>query len=253
MTGSRIVGLLILAVIINSATEGTEGMAKVSRNDRGHGTTETGLVPAYPEDYECSPLTSLYASWIDVDGSRRSERHSGVDGGRLGDAILAPAAGIIKAAWKANWGWGEEGALLIRHSREDLGLRNGPRYYYSELDHLSYADVEAFTPGDSITRGQRLATVTTPGGKARYLPEVHWEVWEIDDDQATQWGLNKHGAQYWTNPTGRLIDPLYMLSRNVPPDDAGKVAIPVFDGGRDYRKFRGFTYILPCIKRRGAR
>ena len=94
------------------------------------------LTPDYPLDRDCSPLTSLFSSWDDVDGTKRDEPHSGVDGGRLGDAILAPAPGKIIAVWRANWGWGMEGALMIRHSKEDLGLTSGPDAYYSEFDHL---------------------------------------------------------------------------------------------------------------------
>ena len=58
---------------------------------KGYDITKTGLTPRYPSGMSCSPLTSFYASWDDVDGTRRDEAHSGVDGGRLGDAIIAPA------------------------------------------------------------------------------------------------------------------------------------------------------------------
>jgi hypothetical protein len=47
-----------------------------------------------------------------------------------------------------------------------------------------------------------------------------------------------------------LIDPLYMLSLNAPARTDGIVEIPVFEHGRDYRDFRGFTYILPCVERK---
>ena len=90
-------------------------MAK-SRGDidlKGYDIKPTGLRPQYPAGF-CSPLTSLYASWIDVDGTRRTEAHSGVDGGRLDDPILAPGPGTIRAVWQADWGWGNEGALLIK-------------------------------------------------------------------------------------------------------------------------------------------
>jgi murein DD-endopeptidase MepM/ murein hydrolase activator NlpD len=166
----------------------------------------------------------------------------------LGEAILAPAPGIVVAAWKANWGWGNEGALLIRHTRDDLQLAGGPEYYYSEFDHLKYDDIRSIAEGQHVRRGEKLATVSTPGGNSRYLPEVHWEVWEIDDDSATTWRTNRFKGRYWTNSTGRLIDPLYMMARDTPPDEDGSVEIPVYEAGRDYREFRGFTYILPCTK-----
>ena len=106
-------------------------------------------------------------SWTDVDGTKRSEPHSGVDGGRLGDPILAPAAGVVIAVWQANWGWGSEGALLIRHSRTDVGLQDGPEHYYSEFDHLRYEEIRSIAAGKQVKRGEQLATVFRPGGKRR--------------------------------------------------------------------------------------
>jgi len=212
------------------------------------------LIPKYPANLDCSPLTSLVSSWNDVDGSKRDEPHSGVDGGRLGEPILAPASGTVIALWTANWGWGPEGAMLIRHSRMDLGLQSGPSYYYSEFDHLRYAEIRSIAVGQRIKRGERLATVFRPGGKSQYPPEVHWEVWAIDDDAASKWTKNKFGGAYWKNRTGHLVDPLAMLALNTPHNADGSVDIPVFDRSRDYRKFRGFTYILPCVdsKRKGG-
>jgi murein DD-endopeptidase MepM/ murein hydrolase activator NlpD len=213
---------------------------------KGIDIQKTGLIPRYPPTYECSPLTSLYASWDDVDGSKRDKPHSGVDGGRLKEPILAPARGVVAAVWQANWGWGQEAALLIRHSREDLTLNNGSKYYYSEFDHLKYEDIRSLAKGTTVERGERLAEVFRPGGKRRYLPEVHWEVWEIEDDTATRWSTNRFGGRYWTNKTGHLIDPLYMLSLNAPVGEDGSVDIPVYDPDEDYGGFRGFSYILPC-------
>lgn len=213
---------------------------------KGIDIRRTGLFPRYPDGYRCSPLTSLYASWDDVDGTRRDERHSGVDGGRLGDAILAPADGVVLAAWQANWGWGQEGSVLIRHTKEDLGLGEGPAFYYSEFDHLRMEEVRRLTEGEKVSRGQRIATVFRPGGKAQYLPEVHWEVWQVDDDSSLRWSTNRYGGRYWTNKTAHLIDPLYLLSLNGTIGEDGSVDIPVYDPQIDYSQFRGFSYILPC-------
>lgn len=216
---------------------------------KGYDITPTGLRPTYPQAYACSPLTSLYASWIDVDKTRRDEVHSGIDGGRLGDPVLAPAPGIVKAVWKANWQWGDEGALLIRHSREDLNLDRGAPYYYSAFYHLKYDDVTAFRPGQPIARGQKLANVFYPGGKSRYLPEVHLEVYEVRDDAAIVWRTNRYGRPDWDNKTARLIDPLYLMALHAPPPDGVHVTVKPFDDKADYSEFPGFTYILPCAKR----
>jgi murein DD-endopeptidase MepM/ murein hydrolase activator NlpD len=216
---------------------------------KGYDATPTGLRPLYPADYVCSPLTSLYASWIDLDGSEREEAHTGVDGGRLGDPVLAPARGVVKAAWITDLGWGTEGVILIQHDRKDLNLMGDMPYYYSEFDHLSPDDVARFREGDPIERGQQLGAVSRPGGNTRNLPEVHWEVWEVEDDSNFDWQRNDLGGRYWVNPNGRLIDPLYMLSRQERPSTHLRVLIPPYIKGRDYRKFKGFTYILPCRKR----
>jgi hypothetical protein len=213
---------------------------------KGYGIKETGLYPIYPSGYSCSPLTSLYASYIDVDGSRREERHSGVDGGGLGDAVLAPADATVKAIWRANWGWGEEGALLLRHSREDLGLRSGPPFYYSEFNHLRYRDVRQLHTGQRVKRGQQIAIVDRPGGKTEYLPEVHWEVYEVTDDDAIEWKVGKYGTQVWNNDESEILDPLYLLAPNGAPGLGNGVTITPFDASLDYSRFSGFTYILPC-------
>jgi hypothetical protein len=145
--------------------------------------------------------------------------------------------------------WGREGALL---TREEFGLKEGPAFYYSEFDYMTYRAASAFTVGQKIARAERLAHVRRPGGNEKYLEEVHWEVWEGDDDAALEWRRSDRGTKFWTNPTARLIDPLYMLSRQTPPDDQGQVMITPYLHGRDYSQFRGFTYILPW-ERQGIR
>jgi murein DD-endopeptidase MepM/ murein hydrolase activator NlpD len=216
---------------------------------KGYDITATGLRPAFPKEYACSPLTSLYASWIDVDGTRRDERHSGIDGGRLGDAVLAPAPGTVRRVWIANWGQGREGALLMAHTREDLNLTSGPSLYYTEFDHLRYRDIRRLKEGDRIERGQQIGRVFRPGGKRRYLPEVHLEVYAVDDDEAIVWKVGQHGTEYFENPRARLIDPFYLLSLEVRPNERRSVAVQPFDSERDYSSFKGFTYHLPCHKR----
>lgn len=214
---------------------------------KGYDIGKSKLVPVYPRGYDCSPLTSLYASWIDVDGSRRSQIHSGVDGGRLGDRILAPASGIVKAVWVANWGWGQEGALLLAHTADDLNLDDGAPLYYTAYDHLRYGDIKHLEVGQRIERGTPLARVYRPGGHSFYLPEVHWEVWEVQAD-GLSWVTNRHGGREWRNERARLIDPLYLLGIHNPPLDGKSVRIVPFEPDADYSAFRGFTYIFECKK-----
>jgi hypothetical protein len=214
---------------------------------KGYDITKTGLTPRYPTNMSCSPLTSFYASWDDVDGTRRDEAHSGVDGGRLGEAILSPAPGQVVALWRANWGWGEEQALLIKHTAQEINLKEHKNLvYYSEFDHLNLHEPISLSPNDAVVRGQRLASVFRPGGKRDYLPEVHWEVWEADAASHLTWQTNKFGGRYWLIQSARLVDPLYMLSLNGVVHDDLNVDIIPYQPNVDYSNFIGFTYILPC-------
>lgn len=215
---------------------------------KGYDIVATGLKPQYPGGYRCSRLTSLYASWIDVDGTRREERHSGVDGGSLGDAVLAPAPATVRRVWVADWGQGHEGALLLAHTREDLGLSSGPLLYYAEIDHLKYEEISGFKQGERLARGERIASVFRPGGKRQYLPEVHLEVFEVGDDGALTWRTGEHGTEYFENPSARLIDPLYLLSLEERPTRHREAPIQPFEAQRDYTGFKGYTYFLPCRK-----
>jgi murein DD-endopeptidase MepM/ murein hydrolase activator NlpD len=239
---------LVLVLSAGMASEVAAG----SKDDftlKGYDIKPTGLTPQYPAGFMCSPLTSLYASLIDVDGSQRTEPHSGVDGGRLGDPVLAPGPGTIRAVWEADWGWGREGALLIRHTPRQLNLRDPAAFYYSEFDHLRYDDIRQLKVGQKISRGDLLAYVFRPGGDDDYLPEVHWEVWEIGENDDLTWSTNENGGKYWINETARLIDPLYMLARNAPPAADGHVAVAPFIEKKNFAGFKGFTYILPCWRR----
>ncbi len=81
-------------------------------------------------------MTSLYASWDDVDGTRREEPHSGVDGGRLGDQIYRQRQAM---SWRcgAELGLGEEQALLIEHTKKELDVDGRQDLvYFSEFGRL---------------------------------------------------------------------------------------------------------------------
>jgi len=236
----------LLALGITS--DGARADADSSHSETGIEVEPTGLVPVYPDDYACSPLTSLYASWIDVDGSRRDEQHTGVDGGRIGEWVVAPAPGTIRAVWQSNWGWGWEGSLIIKHTREEAGADEDAALYYSVFDHLDYNEIKHFEVGQHISRGQRLGRVHTPGGVPDYLPEVHWEVWETKRDEI-QWLTNEHGGLTWYNPTAQLIDPLAMLQIADSSPDSNEVKIVPHAACLSQGDCQGFTYILPCKKK----
>lgn len=221
-----------------------EDEGSVSDALKGYGRKPTGLVPAYPDGVSVPRLTSLYGSWTDVDGSMRDEAHSGVDGGELGDMILSPARATVVASWIADWGWGEEGALLVLHARSDLNLSRGAPYYYSAFYHLNADDVSGFREGDVIERGQVFARVWRPGGDRRYLPEVHWEVYEVEDPDAIYWVTNDQGYPAWDNDTSELIDPLFLMRPARSTGSQMEVPIVPFETGRNEETYRGFSYIL---------
>lgn len=225
----------------------TNQETSMNPHQKGYGVLPTGLRPAYPQGYRCSPLTSLYASWVDVDGGLRDAIHTGVDGGRLGEWIVAPADGTIRAVWRSNWQWGWEASLLIIHDDNDVNIDGEAPFYASEFDHLDFNDINRFKIGERVRRGQPLAKVARPGGKLKYLPETHWEVWELESDKIV-WKKNKFDAPVWSSKGAELIDPLYMLSRNQDEIKGNTVNIVPFEECRDYSNCRGFTYILPCIK-----
>ena len=86
--------------------------------------------------------------------------------------FLSPAPGHVVALWRANWGWGEEQALLIEHTKKELNLSGRQDLMYlSEFDHLNLKEPLNFSRGEFIARGQPLATVFRPGGRSEYLPE----------------------------------------------------------------------------------
>ncbi len=92
----------------------------------------------------------------------------------LGEWILAPGPGTVRAVWEADWQWGREGALLISHTAQELNMEGtGAPLYYTAYDHVRYAEVSKFKVGQKIERGQPLARVHRPGGHAEYLPGVH--------------------------------------------------------------------------------
>lgn len=243
--------LLLKEILAAAAILGFMATSASSIDDtklKGIGIKPTGLTPVYPPDYTCSKLTSLYASWTDVDGSRRTEPHSGVDGGELGEEIYAPAAGIVQAVWKTDFGWGPEGSLLILHRREDLNLSSGVPFYYSEFDHLRLEDIDALAAGQKIKRGQVIGLVNRPGNNPRFLPEVHWEIYEVGDPSEIEWVKKPSGAKYFLNETAELIDPLFMLAQHHGGPHNSLVEIRPFSIAEDYSGFKGFTYILPCRK-----
>lgn len=206
-----------------------------------------GLTPVYPENLVCGPITSLFGSMIDLDLSRRSVPHVGIDSGNLGDVVIGPADGIIKAIWRVEHEWGDDWNVLIIHAPADLNLPESPFVYYTEFDHLQIADTAHLKTGNLLRRGDRIGVVRHPGNNARFRAEVHMEVYEVpaDKQNETVWRSDL-GFRYWQNPSAKLIDPLIMLAQHQNEIANGKVDIVLFQPDGDYRNFKGFTYPLSC-------
>ncbi|HKP70043.1 MAG TPA: M23 family metallopeptidase [Pyrinomonadaceae bacterium] len=92
-------------------------------------------------------------------GGRTYEFHAGMDiDGERGDAVLAPANGVVtEAGWKGGYG----NMIEVDHG-------NGLKTRYG---HLSKIDVQI---GDSITRGQVMAFVGSTGRSTG--PHLHYEL-----------------------------------------------------------------------------
>jgi len=212
------------------------------------GIPHGGLHPAFPPGYSCPPITSYFASWLDVDGSRRDEVHEGIDLGNWGDVILAPADGTVMAVWATDVGYGPEWNLLISHTAADMGLE-GDTVYLSEFDHLG-ADVSALQAGQQLARGQKIATVQVPGGVRSYIPETHWETYRLPAARMgeTYWADNglDRGFLTWFNPYAELTDPLSLMALH--QESRKNAKIIAYDATRSFQGFAGFTYPLACIK-----
>lgn len=226
--------LLAVMVTFHMNTE-SESLAM---DIKGYGTAPTGLVPRYPRDSVCPALTSLYGSNSNV----------GVVGGRFGDAVIAPADGEILAVWETDRGRGRQWNLLISHTSKDINSSDRALSYLSEFGPFELGDVQNWSTGARVERGQKIGSVRHPEGNKKYAAGVHWEVYEVPVDSRIilNWTKNEHGADTWTNSAARRIDPLYMLSRNQRKSGAGPIDLVPFTPGNDYSDFEGFTYIFEC-------
>ncbi len=172
---------------------------------KGYDASPTILRPVYPNTHACSPITSLYGSWMDLDGTRRDERHVGIDVGEFGDIVLAPAAGVVMAIWETDHGWGKDWNVLIAHSAADLDMPDPTVTYYSEFDHLQYGDIKHLLIGETVMRGAEIGVVRHPGGNTQFRPEVHWEVYEVATARRNDltWKVDETGPN--TGGTNRRI------------------------------------------------
>src|ERR1043165_10201540 len=87
----------------------------------------------------------------------------------LGDPVYAVADGRVLLARDGGPGWGN--VIIVLHAYIDRGQRNYVQSYYGHVNEM------LIHPGDSVRRGQQIATVGT--GNGRYLAHLHFEMREF--------------------------------------------------------------------------
>ena len=66
--------LVSFLATLGIAGEFNRAAAQEFHFSKGYAIKKPGLIPRYPASDNCSPLTSLYASWDDVDGACATNR-----------------------------------------------------------------------------------------------------------------------------------------------------------------------------------
>lgn len=194
---------------------------------RARGFLPTGLVPVYPEDAQCLPADSMFATDKRGDGSRRSPRyfqgfHSGMDiPAPEGTPILAAAAGtVVHTSEGLNIGGI---GLILQHSPEDTGL---PVWTYTEYKHLR--ELPADLPlGTRVARGQKLGEAGVSGTTGGYYGEeghshLHFAAyWSEGPEYGGRMAFIPKGGP----KGGQWMDAL-ALYRTPPLDSASLAALP---------------------------
>ena len=190
---------------------------------RARGFLPTGLTPVYPEEAQCLPADSLFATDKRGDGSPRSPRyfagyHSGTDiPAPEGTPILAAAAGtVVHASEGLNIGGL---GLILQHAPADTGL---PVWTYTEYKHLR--ELPADLPvGTRVARGQKIGEAGVSGTTGGYYGE--------------EGHSHLHFAAYWSEGSeykagmlfipkdGQWMDAL-ALYRTPPLDSRSLAALP---------------------------
>jgi hypothetical protein len=148
--------------------------------------------------YNAQPFTANHHLGDDLNGI-------GGENSDLGDPIYAVAEGRVLFAGEGGPGWGN--VIIVLHAIAENGGRRYVESYYAHCDTV------VVKSGDSVHRGQRIATVGTGGG--RYFAHLHFEMREfITPFIGAGYRENTDG---WLNPT-KFIE----QHRGAPTDDVGR-------------------------------
>lgn len=124
----------------------------------------------------------------------------------LGDAIYSVADGRVLLARDGGPGWGN--VIIVLHAYLDHEQRKFVQSYYAHVETI------LVRAGDSIRRGQKIATVGTAEG--RYLAHLHFEMREFPTPFI--------GPGYRDQTRGWLDPTAFIWShRGAPEDDVGRV------------------------------
>lgn len=142
-----------------------------------YGLIETGLIPQFPEGFECREIDEAYA--ISYTAKRdREQYHGGIDmPAPWGTPMIAAADGVVVANFEGKRSFrGRE--IILRHRPEDTGF---PFYIYTQYAHFD-AQPE-FKVGDTIHMGQVLGPTGNSGigrngaQSQRRRPAIHFATW----------------------------------------------------------------------------
>jgi murein DD-endopeptidase MepM/ murein hydrolase activator NlpD len=126
----------------------------------------------------------------------------------LGDPIYAIADGRVLLAREGGPGWGN--VVIVLHAYLKDGVRAYVQSYYA------HAETILVHAGETVQRGQQIATVGTGGG--RYFAHLHFEMREFDTPFI--------GAGYRQDTRGWLDPGAFIKQhRGAPLDDVGRTAL----------------------------
>lgn len=191
----------------------------------------------YPPEFTCEKRLADFDTWQTLDGSQRTELHTGID--VTGHTIIAPANGKVLSIYQGLMG-GYKVALL--HTPKDLD-KDGI-YVFSYFLHLKEVDgknsaLKYMREGQTVHRGQPIAEVGRTGTMAGSAEHLHLEVWINDTgtyDKRNDGGIIPHNH--------KLINP-HLLWAKHPMDDKVKKYITIFEENQKLYK-GGFTYPIHC-------
>jgi len=207
---SGLCSLLLLAGCVSFGRVALDGDAGEA------GSITVSMPPAAPS------ISQGFSPWhpdIQREQGRSTGRHNGLDIRAVhGTPVIAPARGrVIDAGFSPMYGY----TLVIDHGKDARGRSVNSRYF-----HLSERLV---TIGESVARGQQIATLGRSGLLSGGMAHLHFEILRAAASQALH-PVNPH--LYWQRGTGMVT----CYDSSVPlPDTPFATTYPVPCRGVDWQ------------------